>query len=287
MAMLYKYFPPERSSFLKELLIRFTPPDAFNDPFDSLPAFNGFDTGFIRQKVEKIGLDMAFNFALEEIPESEKRKKISAITPANRILQKQYIANPTILATYFQQAHRNRLSKDIGILSLTKNPKSILMWSHYAVEHRGFVVGFDSEDKFFEHRADDPEDIGMLLKVGYSNDRPLINVQKINSDEPIPDIFFTKNTDWDYEQEWRIIRFLKDAKEIRSENIHLFQVPATAIREIIIGSKVEPQTVANLYSAFSQNQELSHISFFEASLSYTKYEMDIFQMSFSEIQSRL
>jgi hypothetical protein len=74
-AILYKYFPPERNSFLNELLIRFTPPDSFNDPFDSLPSFNGFDANFIRQKVENIGLDMAFQFALEDMPEIEKQKK--------------------------------------------------------------------------------------------------------------------------------------------------------------------------------------------------------------------
>ena len=286
-AILYKYFPPERDSFLNELLIRFTPPDSFNDPFDSLPSFNGFDANFIRQKVENIGLDMAFQFALEDMPEVEKQIKISAITPANKLLQKQYLSDPTILATYFQRAHRNRLSKDIGILSLSKNPKSILMWSHYAVEHKGFVVGFNSGDEFFSHHAGEPEDIGMLLHVDYDNNRPSINVQRINGSEPIPDIFFTKNTEWDYEQEWRIIRFLKDAREIRSENVHLFQVPPTAIREIIIGSKTESQTVANLNSAFNQNPNLSHISFFKAALSHAKYEMDISQLSIQEIQSKL
>ncbi|EQM49643.1 hypothetical protein D051_4091 [Vibrio parahaemolyticus VPCR-2010] len=32
-----------------------------------------------------------------------------------------------------------------GYLSLSKTNKNILMWSHYAQNHEGFVLGFDSE----------------------------------------------------------------------------------------------------------------------------------------------
>jgi len=63
--VLYKYFPPERKAFLNELLIRFTPPGSFNDPFDSFPAIHGFDDTLITAKVNKAGLDIAFNIALE------------------------------------------------------------------------------------------------------------------------------------------------------------------------------------------------------------------------------
>jgi hypothetical protein len=45
--LLYKYMPPERRQFLEKLLIRFTPPGLFNDPFDCLPFIDGFDASTI------------------------------------------------------------------------------------------------------------------------------------------------------------------------------------------------------------------------------------------------
>src|ERR1017187_8689999 len=91
--VLYKYFPPERRALLDELFVRFTPPGLFNDPFDSFPAFHGFDETLVKAKVTKVGLDIAFNIALEASSESEGRLKLGLIQPANEILQKQYLSN--------------------------------------------------------------------------------------------------------------------------------------------------------------------------------------------------
>ena len=33
--------------------------------------------------------------------------------------------------------------QDYGIISLTTNNNNLLMWSHYADEHKGIVIGFD------------------------------------------------------------------------------------------------------------------------------------------------
>lgn len=35
--VLYKFFPPERLTALQNRLVRFTPPEEFNDPFDIAP----------------------------------------------------------------------------------------------------------------------------------------------------------------------------------------------------------------------------------------------------------
>lgn len=37
----------------------------------------------------------------------------------------------------------SRLSRNFGVLSLTRNPLNALMWSHYGDDHRGVVLGFD------------------------------------------------------------------------------------------------------------------------------------------------
>jgi hypothetical protein len=130
--LLHKYFPNERASFLKEFLIRFTPPGLFNNPFDSLPAYASFDANFIREKVDKVALDLALQFALEDIPETKKKQKLALLPKANEILFELYNSYPNILREYFQKTHLKKINEDIGILCLSKNPKSLLMWSHYA-----------------------------------------------------------------------------------------------------------------------------------------------------------
>ena len=39
-----------------------------------------------------------------------------------------------------------------GVFSLARSPKNVLMWSHYADNHRGFAVGFQLSEKFTTHR---------------------------------------------------------------------------------------------------------------------------------------
>ncbi|WP_205631947.1 DUF2971 domain-containing protein, partial [Aliivibrio fischeri] len=39
--------------------------------------------------------------------------------------------------------------RNYGIISLTETKDNLLMWSHYANEHNGFVVEFDARHEFF------------------------------------------------------------------------------------------------------------------------------------------
>jgi|ERR1017187_3141029 hypothetical protein len=273
--VLYKYFPPERRALLDELFVRFTPPGLFNDPFDSFPAFHGFDETLVKAKVSKVGLDIAFNIALEASSESEGRLKLGLIQPANEILQKQYLSNPAGLNDRFTRLHRNRVNSEIGVLCLCDSAKSVVMWSHYTKEHKGFVVGFESQDGFFSHRPNDPVDIGVLNRVNYSKERPLIDVRTIEEGANLPDILFTKNEEWSYEHEWRIIRFLKDADEIRDGNVHLFRVPTTAIKEVILGSNADSSLKDSLLKPLKQNPSLSRVKLFTSDLSRKRYEMEV------------
>lgn len=42
----------------------------------------------------------------------------------------------------------------IAVLSLTTCPRNPLMWSHYADSHKGFVIGYDSDDPIFSDGCD-------------------------------------------------------------------------------------------------------------------------------------
>lgn len=91
------------------------------------------------------------------------------------------------------------------VVSLATDCKNRLMWSHYADGHKGFCVEYN----FGIERFDD--DYALVLPVIYSNVRPKYPWRVFiegNSNLPFADIMLallTKDEDWNYEREWRVL----------------------------------------------------------------------------------
>ncbi|HFM4300322.1 TPA: DUF2971 domain-containing protein, partial [Escherichia coli] len=47
-------------------------------------------------------------------------------------------------------AMRGEINQNVACLCLSKNPLNVLMWSHYADKHQGFVVAIDTERAGFD-----------------------------------------------------------------------------------------------------------------------------------------
>lgn len=275
MMRLYKYFTPERASFLNERLIRFTQPTMFNDPFDCLPSITGYTEIQAKEQANKVANDMAFELALGDFSNLLPETTLASINFSSTELSKEYAADPSGVGLRYAASLQNTMRKQIGILCLCENHRNILMWSHYARHHEGFVVGFDSEHAFFRHSKDEPKEIGVLRPVEYVKQRPSLHVDMIkNANAEIPDFLFSKSGDWIYEREWRIIRFLKYANKVFPKNVYLFKVPPTAIRQVIVGFKAGDHLKETLLAA-SKDPELAHVEFTKAVVSRTKFEMDI------------
>jgi len=221
-----------------------------------------------------VSLDMAMDLALGNFNDLDLEMTLKLLNRSAVDVSKQHAADPSAQGLKLLAALQNRMRRDIGILCLCENRQSILMWSHYAENHKGFLVGFESSDPFFSHRPDEPEEIGQLTRVRYAKKRPSIHVDVIENRGLIPDFLFSKNEDWSYEREWRVIRFLKNASRTILNDVYLFEVPATAIREIVLGANADSRLVEGLASA-ARNPDLKHVKFSRADLSRTEYEMDI------------
>lgn len=85
-------------------------------------------------------------------------------------------------------------------VSLSRNNGNLLMWSHYAVSHRGFCIGFKKNDPFFYN----------ALSVRYHRLRSTFNGANysLGSDINMQKIALEKAIDWAYEEEERL--FLSD-----------------------------------------------------------------------------
>ncbi len=87
--------------------------------------------------------------------------------------------------------------KDMGAICFTPKPRNLLMWSHYAVHHRGFVLQF--------HTANDVRKMNMLIKLEYSHNYPSVDWFDDNFERALETVFRTKHKGWEYEQEFRIV----------------------------------------------------------------------------------
>ena len=94
----------------------------------------------------------------------------------------------------------NELS-DFGILSLAEDQKDILMWSHYADDHKGICIEFERAET---NELGDPR---ATRKVAYTKNYPSLNVKSLLSKNDhhnsLMRVLYTKSEHWSYEKEWR------------------------------------------------------------------------------------
>jgi Protein of unknown function (DUF2971) len=285
--LLYKYFCPYKEhniagkivrDVLGRLLIRFTQPVKFNfnDPFDCRPEFRGYeDPNFINQKVVG-GIAKLLETRRMDIDKLTQEQK-TQIEDARKQMVQKYASNPEILENVHLDSLIKKLGAEIGILCLSEQPDNIRMWSHYAENHTGFIVGFETETEFFRKRRPyELGDIGELRKVTYSAKRPIVHVPYTET-SPHVNYLFTKYNKWRDEKERRILRFLSDAAESK-DGVYLFSIPPNTIQEIIFGNHAGETTEPSIEPTLDimrANHALSHVKIKKARLARNGYAIDI------------
>lgn len=248
----YKYIPLDRLSYFEDELLRFTQPKDLNDPFECLPKTPNPTEKELNELIEGICNSM-------NLPSSFKDETL-------RSYDLNWLSN-----LYKQQTEK--VSKDLGIFSLTQNWKNALMWSHYGDSHRGVCIGFDKEHNFFkDYVSENKAYLKFTKKVEYSLLRTEIALEL--GKKPLTyDAYLTKSLDWKYEEEIRVISSLDLCdKIIKKEpySIHLFKVPHLAISEIILGANIilESEEIIKKFASINK------IKIFKARISDEKFDMD-------------
>ena len=168
--------------------IWFAPPPQLNDPFECRP---WFDFDGTREQV----LDRLIRFARRQNPLMTQQTATAEATAA--YLQGHH-RDPKILDALRKDVVR-KLGSDIGICCLSSAPDSILMWSHYGLDHQGYCLEFQAGDRNVL--------FGEASPVRYSDDFPIVNFFNTPIEKQVDLIFLTKYTGWAYEQEWRVFDF--------------------------------------------------------------------------------
>lgn len=104
----------------------------------------------------------------------------------------------------------------VGVLSLSSCPINVVMWTHYANNHRGFCAGFQLSEKFTTHLND--EEIAGICSVDYSGKNPYVEFFEkiaVAQNPPSWEDFWqellstgmvAKAVAWGYEKEVRVLR---------------------------------------------------------------------------------
>jgi len=272
---LYKYVIPARIDTLENLKIRFTQPSALNDPFEFNLTFQDIITGKeLYDEFLSVDPQQRISEAIDKLPEAE-RAILSSLTPEQLDLLKRQAAQKFFSfenmdkirtehisphTTAIKEKLKSGLDKSIGILSLSANATIAPMWASYADNSKGFVIGFDTTNIFFQRRRSQSDELYHLRKVIYEDMQPIDSISKITTN-----ILIQKNKSWEYEDEWRMLLPLKTANTKittpEGDEVFLFEIPAAAISHIIFGLKTEDSTIKAVQEAISKIESNTHIKF--------------------------
>lgn len=228
--MFYKYrkFNHDSLSMFINKEIYFAQPTSFNDPFDG-----------------QMNLTRAAEYALASLKKTSNSK------------------GRVPLEVLLKDIDLDMLSesmKSIGIFSLSTKRREVLLWSHYADEHKGFSVGFELadndssvEDTFFNRP----------WEVKYTSDNPFLKFINSFADNKVDSATFEtslllcgvthKSTNWKYESEHRLITAKPGFKRYQP----------SVVKEVIFGLNMALKHKRTLKSLLS-GPEWKHVKFHQA-----------------------
>jgi len=284
--ILYKYRDDSQytEAIIKEQVVWFAKPDTLNDPFEcSIQNISN-------AKIAKAVKDEMDEYNKSIIQSNWKSPKW-ATEKIMRLIMTQggffsHLQKGTEIdlnkeeRCYFVPEIKYILAKKIienaGVFSLSESSDNELMWGYYGDGGKGVTIGFSISEK---EDFNDFTDYCLLLKVNYSgqnisfekivntsvamiadNDRkPCYFQVPAFNDSFLKSVFSTKNIEWAYEKEWRLVSQLSGKRK--------FKVP---ISEIVFGLKC-PRATKIKYITLTQKYISYSVEFFEIVQSGRKY----------------
>jgi hypothetical protein len=199
---LYKYraFNVSALRSLTEAEVRYTQPNSFNDPMDCDPTI---EVDLKRTTLE----ELYYRLLLRRL---EKQVAIDKVNYLRRVSREygDFEKDKDVedyLVRLLASAIKDEVDAELGatgVLSLSATWSSALMWSHYADEHRGICIEYDTTD----------QDHPRLMPVNYRAPRAiktsdLFRWKARNDDDArervMQTYFYSKSGEWKYEKEWR------------------------------------------------------------------------------------
>jgi hypothetical protein len=257
---IFKYLDLSKGYNMSGLLcgyLWFSDPSTFNDPFDCTTPFAynllSEDENFCKRYYQDFSMH-AFPYFSENQREQFVNDNVKFMLARKN--DRSYFED---LYNKFDVQKQTEAIKEFGILSTCMVKENILLWSHYADQHKGVCVQFNTNS--FLELLDKPA----LGEVKYS-EFPLVyppfkyDLSEIN--ESFRHIFLTKAPFWGYELEYRI--FLHPIVERR-------QYYQDSLEVIYLGMNTSSENRKFIVEICEQSD--GKIKLFQAKKTYLKFEL--------------
>ena len=288
----YKYVPNNLLFTFEQMveneLIRFTQPEALNDPYELLVQVDKiFDVDSALKKLNMNDPTFRQNY-LKNIPEWHKDlfgEKISIeilniLKPTLEPLIKQFFKNFMLQFTnVFNETIPKSVNQALGILCLCDNVSNNSLWANYANNHNVFQIAFNAQHEWFQYKPIPNNAMQCIRKVQYLNKRPVIKDISKTSIEMITKIFFSKSIEWSYENEWRMIKPFKEAVKIKDpteqypHKLYMFNIPRECISGITFGLNMKKREKRRIIEKIENDRRYKNIFFMQARTSDRNYSI--------------
>ena len=259
--LFYKYraINDNTLNVLKNQELYFSHSSEFNDPFDSKSdlIWKGKMEDWIRfySKYENKNPIVVKNFINETIKKGLLKKKKGYIQPSQKNTGLKYLLDYPRACCF------------------SKDKNNILMWSHYANEHNGICLCFNSEQIDNGNFLILDSNPHLLFRVVYDENLPKqVNMLSNYEPEKLVAFLHTKHSSWEYETEYRLILWGEDfhgkfTKSFRKEDLE----------GIIFGLKTPIEDIEKVYDIIKPNylQEGIKVNFYKAQEIKGKYAINI------------
>ena len=252
---LYKYLP-DRLDRIGDILvhnhIHFSSPVDFNDPFDCARGIRFPNPANLAKPDEDnwkkyfLHLAKGMTVVADDAFLVGKHKNAVFIAECEDEIEK-------AITTY---------GKGEGVFCVSSSPGSVSMWAHYASNHRGIVIEFDSE------MLKDDQGKVKSFPVEYIDTHPNLS-EYLDAIQPSADtldfaklFFCRKSKEWEREQEWRLFR---------SPSNCFLDLPPGAITRVAFGYRM-PAATKSLIEEWVKNRNVP-IQLADSEPSSDKFEM--------------
>lgn len=194
---------------LRDNLLFWQSPLAFNDPFDCAPRFLFGKTPRDRERFAKAAAATHLKDGTRSTRRIARRRALALSEERHRL---------TLIKGF------NNWMARVSVTCFSKVANVPLMWAHYGDSHQG--VCFEFKEKL------SPTPF-IAFDVTYSEMRPTVDLTKILSPNTFEDTLLTKSADWSYEHEKRMIGPLQPPGS--------YNFPPECLVSVTLGSRISAQ----------------------------------------------
>lgn len=284
----YKYLSPDATlAILETGKVRYSSPLKFNDPFDLQSGLHfDFDLSTLHDKVldrlevlaaspipppvdpedvwGKIVLEVRRHFPMHGFPKARWRERtVDSFSQLEGIIRQTQEG--------YRLHWREKLLPGVRVFCVSEERDNLLMWAHYAQDHKGAVFELWSlPDEDNSLSVAQPVDyveypVPFFTEAEWVDD--FMGIKKLDSTALYRKYTYSKGRQWEYEKEWRVWYPFST-----SESYDYASINPKELRAVYIGCQAEPEFKAKVLAGLKCMFPETRV--FQAKKSDSHYRLD-------------